>query len=48
MVRTKPTNYRANDDGEPSVRQANPFWKQIDSKQLTNLIVIVVLIMGHH
>ena len=42
----KLTNYRANDDGEPSGTAGKPILGQIDSKQLTNLIVIVVRYFG--
>lgn len=42
----KLTNYRANDDGEPAGTAGKPILGQIDSKQLTNLIVIVVRYFG--
>lgn len=42
----KLTNYRANDDGEPAGTAGKPILGQIDSKQLTNLIVVVVRYFG--
>lgn len=39
-------NYRVNDDGEPSGSAGKPILNQIDSKQLTNTVVIVVRYFG--
>src|SRR5947209_11574832 len=39
-------NFRANDDGEPSGSAGKPILGQIDSKQLTNVGVIVVRYFG--
>ncbi len=39
-------NFRANDDGEPSGTAGRPILGQIDSFQLTNVIVIVVRYFG--
>ena len=38
--------FRANDDGEPSGAAGRPILGQIDSKQLTNIIVVVVRYFG--
>lgn len=38
--------YRANDDGEPSNSAGMPIYGQIQSFQLTNLLVVVVRIFG--
>ncbi len=40
------TNFRVNDDGEPSGSAGRPILGQIDSKQLTNVLVIVVRYFG--
>lgn len=40
------TQYRANDDGEPSGSAGKPILGQIDSKQITNVCVIVVRYFG--
>jgi uncharacterized YigZ family protein len=39
-------NFRSNDDGEPSGTAGRPILGQIDSKQLTNIILIVVRYFG--
>jgi uncharacterized YigZ family protein len=43
---TDNNNFRANDDGEPSGSAGKPILGQIDSKQLTNIAVIVVRYFG--
>lgn len=40
------TNYRVNDDGEPSGSAGRPILGQIDNKQLSNVLVIVVRYFG--
>jgi len=40
------TNYRVSDDGEPSGSAGRPILGQIDSKQVTNVLVIVVRYFG--
>ncbi len=39
-------NYRANDDGEPNNSAGNPILGQIRSKNLTNVLVVVVRYFG--
>ena len=39
-------NFRVNDDGEPSGSAGRPILGQIDSKQLTNVLIIVVRYFG--
>lgn len=39
-------NFRVSDDGEPSGSAGRPILNQIDSKQLTNVLVIVVRYFG--
>ncbi|MES2703936.1 MAG: YigZ family protein [Bacteroidota bacterium] len=40
------TQYRANDDGEPSGSAGKPILGQIDSMELTNVLVVVVRYFG--
>jgi uncharacterized YigZ family protein len=40
------TSYRVSDDGEPSGSAGRPILGQIDSKELTNILVIVVRYFG--
>ncbi|HMU46196.1 MAG TPA: YigZ family protein [Chitinophagaceae bacterium] len=40
------TNYRVSDDGEPSGSAGRPILGQIDSKQVTNVLIIVVRYFG--
>lgn len=42
----KQHNYRSNDDGEPSGTAGRPILGQIDSKNLSNIMVIVVRYFG--
>lgn len=39
-------NFRANDDGEPSGTAGRPILGQINSKQLTNILIVVVRYFG--
>jgi len=39
-------NFRVNDDGEPSGSAGNPILNALDSKQLTNVLIIVVRYFG--
>ena len=43
---TDGTQYRANDDGEPSGSAGKPMLGQIDSLGLTNVLVVVVRYFG--
>src|SRR3954466_15552915 len=43
---TDGTQYRANDDGEPSGSAGKPILGQIDSTELTNVLVVVVRYFG--
>ena len=40
------THYRVNDDGEPSNSAGQPIYGQIQSKELTNVLVVVVRYFG--
>ncbi len=40
------TNYRVSDDGEPSGTAGRPILGQIDSKQITNVLIVVVRYFG--
>ena len=40
------STYRVSDDGEPSGSAGRPILGQIDSKQLTNIMVVVVRYFG--
>ena len=40
------TNFRVSDDGEPSGSAGRPILGQIDSKQLTNVLIVVVRYFG--
>lgn len=42
----KQVNYRSNDDGEPSGTAGRPILGQIDSKALSNIMVVVVRYFG--
>jgi len=42
----KDTIYRANDDGEPSNSAGQPIYRQIQSFELTNTLVVVVRYFG--
>ncbi len=43
---TDKTEYRANDDGEPSGSAGRPILGQIDSQELTDILVVVVRYFG--
>ena len=43
---TEGNSFRANDDGEPSGSAGRPILGQIDSKELTNILVVVVRYFG--
>jgi uncharacterized YigZ family protein len=45
-VGTDGTNFRANDDGEPSGSAGKPILGQLDSKHITNAAVVVVRYFG--
>jgi len=46
MLGSEHTNYRTNDDGEPSGTAGRPILGQINSRGLTNVLVIVVRYFG--
>ena len=45
-IGTDGNNFRVNDDGEPSGSAGKPILGQIDSKEITNVVVIVVRYFG--
>jgi uncharacterized YigZ family protein len=45
-IGTDGNNFRANDDGEPSGSAGKPILNAIESKQLTNVLVVVVRYFG--
>jgi uncharacterized YigZ family protein len=46
QIGTETIQYRANDDGEPSNTAGTPIYGQIQSFELTNVLVVVVRIFG--
>jgi uncharacterized YigZ family protein len=46
QIGTEKISYRANDDGEPSNSAGAPIYGQIQSHQLTNLLIVVVRYFG--
>lgn len=46
MLGTDKQNYRANDDGEPSYTAGKPILGQVQSHDLTNILVVVVRYFG--
>ena len=46
MIGTERTDFRANDDGEPSGTAGRPILGQINSRELTNVLVIVIRYFG--
>ena len=46
MLGAERREWRANDDGEPSGTAGNPILGQINSKELTNILVVVVRYFG--
>ncbi|MDX1629546.1 MAG: YigZ family protein, partial [Fulvivirga sp.] len=46
MLGAARNNYRANDDGEPGHSAGDPILGQINSKNLTNILVVVVRYFG--
>jgi uncharacterized YigZ family protein len=46
MLGAEQTDFRANDDGEPSGTAGRPILGQINSRDLTNIVVIVVRYFG--
>lgn len=46
MIGAERTDFRANDDGEPSGTAGRPILGQINSRELTNILVIVIRYFG--
>ncbi|MEM9679760.1 MAG: YigZ family protein, partial [Bacteroidota bacterium] len=46
QIGTESVNYRANDDGEPNNSAGMPIYRQIQSFDLTNVLVLVVRYFG--
>lgn len=46
MLGTERTEFRANDDGEPSGTAGRPILGQINSRELTNVLVVVIRYFG--
>lgn len=46
MLGPKRTDFRANDDGEPSSTAGKPILGQINSNELTNILVVVIRYFG--
>lgn len=46
MIGTSRENFRANDDGEPSGTAGRPILGQINSSELTNVLIIVIRYFG--
>ena len=46
MLGPERTDFRANDDGEPSSTAGKPILGQINSRELTNILVVVVRYFG--
>ncbi len=46
QIGTQKINFRANDDGEPSNTAGMPIYGQIQSHELTNILVVVVRFFG--
>jgi uncharacterized YigZ family protein len=46
MIGHERNNYRTNDDGEPSGTAGKPILGQINSKELTNILIVVIRYFG--
>ena len=46
MLGAERTNFRANDDGEPSSTAGKPILGQINSNELTNILIVVIRYYG--
>jgi len=46
MLGPERTDFRTNDDGEPSSTAGKPILGQIDSRELTNILVVVIRYFG--